>query len=76
MKEWFKYEYVYVNIDTESIYFTNSGNWSETKNLKEKGVQKSNTQRKVRIQEFLFVFLILFVILFFKNFHHSNTSLL
>ncbi|WP_196889864.1 hypothetical protein [Aureivirga sp. CE67] len=36
MKEWFKYELGYVNIDSENIYLTGSGNWSETKNLEEK----------------------------------------
>ena len=36
MKEWFKYEFGYVNIDSENLYLTNSGNWSETKGLSEK----------------------------------------
>lgn len=36
MKEWFKHDRGYVNIDTKNIYFTESGNWSETPKLKEK----------------------------------------
>lgn len=37
MKDWFGYEYGFVNIDEEHLYFTNSGNWSEIANLKERG---------------------------------------
>ena len=36
MKQWFKYEFGFVNLDSENFYLTNSGNWSETENLKEK----------------------------------------
>lgn len=36
MKEWFKYEFGYVNIDSENLFLTNTGNWSETKELVEK----------------------------------------
>ena len=36
MKHWFKYEFGYVNIDSEYLYFTNTGNWSEVQEIKEK----------------------------------------
>jgi hypothetical protein len=45
VKEWFTHEYGFVNIDTENIYFTNTGNWSETKDLEEKGLQEQNSFR-------------------------------
>lgn len=45
MKEWFKHDAGYVNIDTENIYFTKDGNWSETPKLKEK--TKSEVMRSV-----------------------------
>lgn len=35
MKKWFKYEYGFVNIDEDYIYLTNTGNWSDTKDLQE-----------------------------------------
>lgn len=35
MKEWFEYEYGYINIDHQFLYFTSSGNWSEISKLKE-----------------------------------------
>lgn len=36
MKHYFKYGSGYVNIDEENLYLTNSGNWQETRELKEK----------------------------------------
>jgi hypothetical protein len=35
MKEWFKYEYGYVNVDDECLYLTNSGNWEEARKAEE-----------------------------------------
>ncbi len=39
MKEWFPYLYGFVNCTDDFIYFTKSGNWSETKTLKEKSTK-------------------------------------
>ena len=36
MKEWFKYRYGFINIDENNLYFTKTGNWSETVGLEEK----------------------------------------
>ena len=36
MKEWFKYEYGFINVDDDNVYLTSTGNWSETKNMEEK----------------------------------------
>jgi hypothetical protein len=59
MKAWFKYEYGYVNIDAQHLYFTNTGNWSETKKL-------SENSKKVKLdnnfKQFKFIGFILIVI--------------
>ncbi|MEL6255482.1 MAG: hypothetical protein AAFR87_25985 [Bacteroidota bacterium] len=46
MKSWFKYEYGYININKSNIYFTNTGNGSELRRLKEVpfGKDISNTR--------------------------------
>jgi hypothetical protein len=75
MKDWFKYEFGYVNIDKENIYFTNSGNWSETKELKEKGIQKSNFSRKSSLQLFIIACLLLCAYLLFKGFEKNKLIL-
>ncbi|MES2543864.1 MAG: hypothetical protein V4548_03195 [Bacteroidota bacterium] len=55
MKEWFKYEFGYVNIDSENLYLTNSGNWSETKDLTEKtkSVARKNDSRSSSVLGFI-----------------------
>lgn len=55
MKLWFKYKYGFINIKDDCIYLTSSGNWSETNHLLEKGIQKQNHIRKLRIQFFLII---------------------
>lgn len=68
MKEWFTHEYGFVNIDAENIYFTNTGNWSETHRLEEKGIQQQNSFRQFRMKIIPFtliavaVFLLIFPI--------------
>ncbi|WP_298417965.1 hypothetical protein [uncultured Kordia sp.] len=66
MKEWFRYEYGFVNIDAENLYFTNTGNWSEVKGLKEKGIQQQNSFRQFRMKiiPFIIIVLIVFLIIF------------
>jgi uncharacterized protein (DUF58 family) len=76
MKTWFKYEYGFVNIDSQNIYFTNSGNWSETRALEEKGKQKPNNFRKFKIQLFLIICVILFASLFYFNILSGKISIL
>lgn len=39
MKEFFKYSNGYINCNDENLYLTNSGNWSETKELLEKSTK-------------------------------------
>ena len=58
MKEWFKYENGFVNIDAENLYLTNSGNWSETAKLEEKTSKSrsANSMRRGRINFFFWTF--------------------
>ena len=76
MKDWFKHEFGYVNIDSENIFFTNTGNWSETTDLKEKEIHKQNGWRKGRMQLFILLCCLLFVFLFLKNLMSAKISLL
>lgn len=69
MKEWFKYEFGYVNIDDENIYLTSSGNWSETKNLTQKTpkVVRKNNRRSTSIIVFIVATLILLGIIIYRS---------
>jgi hypothetical protein len=69
MKEWFKYEFGYVNIDSENLYLTNSGNWSETKNLSEKTKKssKKDDTRSSSVLGFLIIVFLIFVFMIYKN---------
>jgi len=62
MKTWFKHKYGYVNIDDEYIYFTSSGNWSETSTLTEKSISQAQNPR---LSNFIFYFLGIGTIMFF-----------
>jgi hypothetical protein len=66
VKEWFTHEYGFVNIDTENIYFTNTGNWSETKDLEEKGLQEQNSFRQFRMKiiPFILIAVAVFLLIF------------
>ena len=64
-KQYFKYGTGYVNIDSENLYLTNSGNWQEAYELKEKDSStKINnlTRIKNRNKGFIPVILIAFSI--------------
>lgn len=73
MKEWFKYKYGFVNIDTENLYFTNTGNWSETKDLKEKGIQKQNSFRQYRMK--IIPFILILIAVFLLIFRSDNNDI-
>lgn len=57
MKEYFKYDKGFVNIDDENLYLTNSGNWQEARNLQEKSSKtiKDNNSRKNRISLYFYI---------------------
>lgn len=76
MKDWFRYKYGFVNIDDENIYFTTTGNWTETKKLAEKGIQKSSRWRKLNIQIFLAVSVLLGAAIVLINTASGHFSLL
>lgn len=58
MKDYFKYERGYVNIDDQNLFLTNTGNWSETKELNEKSPRSI---RKNRFKEFKYYFFFLII---------------
>jgi len=78
MREWFKYEFGYVNVEKETLYFTNSGNWTEIVDLEEKGNQIpfKDKIRKFRIKLYLAISLSVFGLLFFYNLISYKLSLI
>ena len=62
MKEWFKYEFGYVNIDSENLYLTNTGNWSETKTLTEKTKKVANQNDNKSSSMIGFIVIALFIL--------------
>ena len=77
MKEWFKYEFGCVNIASENLYLTNTGNWSETKNLGEKTrkVEKENDNKSSLMIGFILVVACVFAFLIFKSFISGKVGL-
>jgi hypothetical protein len=76
LKTWFPYNLGFVNIDSENLYLTNTGNWSETKGLQEKGIGKTNAKRRFRIGAFIAIVALASVILFLTNLLGGKLSLL
>ena len=68
MKEWFKYEFGFVNVDSENLYLTNTGNWSETKNLTEKNkkVSNKNDRKSSSITGFIILVFCVFAFMIYK----------
>ncbi|MGH2664439.1 hypothetical protein [Flavobacterium sp.] len=61
MKEYFKYDSGYVNINDENLFLTNSGNWSETAAIEEKSSKtiRKNTVKGLKFYAFILVLLCL-----------------
>lgn len=59
MKEYFKYNNGFVNLDDENLYLTNSGNWQEARNLQEKSSKtiKTNKIKKRKISLYFYFLL-------------------
>ena len=76
MKLWFKYKHGFINIDDDFLYLTNTGNWSEIADMKEKGESNSSDFRKYRMIGFLAVCFFLFAFLIYKNINSGNINLL
>ena len=77
MKEWFKYEFGYVNIDSENLFLTNSGNWSETINLDEKTkkINAKNDTKSSSIIGFIIIVFGIFAYLIYKSFISGGVGL-
>ena len=56
MKHYFKYASGYINIDSENLFMTNSGNWQETHELQEKSnkTAASNNGRVFRMKAYVY----------------------
>ena len=56
-RRWFKYMFGFINIDSENLYLTKTGNWSEITNLKEKNSKgkSSNSQGFSSVSFILFL---------------------
>ncbi len=69
MKEYFKYANGFVNINDENLFLTNSGNWSETKELLEKSSKsiKKNNYKSLKIYIFLFIIFCLVALILSKS---------
>jgi hypothetical protein len=75
MRDWFKYEFGFVNLDDDYIYLTSSGNWSDTKKLKEyKKTVKNLLPSKDAV--FLAIVLIAFIAIIILNISKGKISIL
>jgi hypothetical protein len=70
MKEYFKYNKGYVNINDENLFLTNSGNWSEILKIEEKSSKKI---KKNTINAYKYGFIII-GILFYINIVKENEN--
>lgn len=61
MKEWFKYRFGYINIDSEFIYLTKNGVWSETNNLNEIRTKKYDSLVLISLVILVYFFIIIFL---------------
>lgn len=75
-KHYFKYDSGYINIDEENLYLTNSGNWQETKELKEKSskTKKQNSSRQNWNNFFLFAVFTGIGVVVYMMFTRQNKS--
>jgi len=69
MKEYFKYANGFVNINYENLFLTNSGNWSETRELLEKSSKtiKKHKYKSLKIYIFLFIIVCLVTLVLSKS---------
>jgi len=75
MKDYFKYQNGFVNIDAEAIYLTNSGNWQEARNLKEKSSKtiRGNKYKKYKMELYFYSYFGLLTIATIYLIYQSKT---
>lgn len=64
MKHYFKYSKGYINVNSEDLFLTNSGNWSETQELKEKSpaTARLNGNKNFKFDFFIFILLVMVLV--------------
>jgi hypothetical protein len=69
MKEYFKYDNGFVNINDENLFLTNSGNWSETHDLLEKSPKsiRKNDLKSFKMYSFPFVIICISLFMITKS---------
>ena len=75
-REWFAHAHGCVNLDDDTIYFTHSGNWSETQKLKEKTrqVERANHWNQAWTYVFIGLALLFFVFLMVGQYLNGTWS--
>lgn len=69
MKEYFKYDNGYVNINNENLFLTNSGNWSEALTIEEKSSKtiRKNSAKTFKIYIYFFLVICLIVLIISRS---------
>lgn len=67
MKDWFTYQYGYVNIDDVAVYLNNTGNRSDIPSLKEKTKKNGKAdKKKVFTVAYVFAYIVIFAGVIYK----------
>ncbi|WP_445722744.1 hypothetical protein [Flavobacterium sp.] len=77
MKQFFKYEKGFININETDLFLTKTGNWSETDSIVEKSFKSKsqNTIKKVKTYSF-YAMLVSFSLLLFINIYRADNKIL
>lgn len=77
MKQFFKYEKGFININETDLYLTKTGNWSEIDLIEEKSFKSKsqNTIKKVKTYSF-YAMLVSFSLLLFINIYRADNKIL
>ena len=78
MKEWFKYDIGYVNIDDGNFYLSNSGNWTDCQKLPEKSASanRKNLGRQIGVLSFFIIMAMIAISAFLYNEIHDYRAYL
>ncbi len=78
MRDWFKYEFGYVNIEHETIYLTSSGNWTEVNHLSEmtREIAKKNDHKQFSVSFYILAVLAFFGFLIFQKIVSNQLGIL